>query len=67
MLSVSITSALLAIGGAGTIYLDFLDARNFEQIREACEPGSLISFERWANLRARNMTVNCHVAADTTQ
>ena len=39
MLSVSITSALLAIGGAGTIYLDFLDARNFEQIREACEPG----------------------------
>lgn len=31
----ALTVSVIAIGGAGTIYLDYLDARSFERMREA--------------------------------
>ena len=42
----SLTVSVIAIGGAGTIYLDYLDARSFERMRDACAPGVIASFSR---------------------
>lgn len=56
---------VIAIGGAGTIYLDYLDARSFERMREACAPGAVISYQR--DRLGGMITVNCeHDLPQTT-
>lgn len=53
----ALTVSVIAIGGAGTIYLDYLDARSFERMREACAPGAVVSYQR--EKLGRMITVNC--------
>jgi len=42
----ALTVSVIAIGGAGAIYLDYLNAKSFERIRQTCAPGVVISFSR---------------------